>query len=73
MQLANYLFFATRCEPALAFYESCGLGRVVQIVRYGDGGLPVGNETMRGKVMHARFEGPGVALLRLRLMLPAGR
>jgi PhnB protein len=49
IQLANYLFFTTMCEPALAFYERCGLGRVVELRRRGD-----------GKVMHARFEGPGV-------------
>jgi len=60
MQLANYLFFTTACEPALAFYTACGLGRVTELVRHGEGGLPVHDEAMRGKVMHARFEGPGV-------------
>jgi PhnB protein len=60
MQLANYLFFTTTCEPALAFYGECGLGRVTLLARHGDGGMPVANETMRGKVMHARFEGPGI-------------
>jgi PhnB protein len=60
MQLSNYLFFTTACEPALAFYGECGLGRVTLLVRHGDGGLPVHNEAMRGKVMHAKFEGPGV-------------
>ena len=61
MQLANYLFFTTTCEPALAFYSECGLGRVTLLVRHGERGLPVHNEAMRGKVMHAKFEGPGVA------------
>jgi PhnB protein len=61
MQLSNYLFFTTNCEPALAFYSECGLGRVTLLMRHGDGGLPVHNEAMRGKVMHAKFEGPGVA------------
>lgn len=61
MQLSNYLFFTTTCEPALAFYSECGLGRVTLLVRHGDRGLPVANETMRGKVMHSRFEGPGIA------------
>ena len=60
MQLSNYLFFTTTCEDALAFYAECGLGRVVDILRYGDNGLPAKNEAMRGKIMHAKFEGPGV-------------
>jgi PhnB protein len=60
LQLANYLFFTTHCEDALAFYAECGLGRVTELKRHGDKGLPVSNETLRGKVMHARFEGPGV-------------
>lgn len=60
MQLANYLFFTTACEPALAFYTACGLGRVTELVRHGEGGGPVHDAAMRGKVMHARFEGPGV-------------
>ena len=53
MQLTHYLFFTTQCEPALAHYTRCGLGRVVELVRHADGAL-------RGKVQHARFEGPGV-------------
>jgi len=61
MQLSNYLFFTTTCEPALAFYSECGLGRVTLLVRHGDAGMPVASEAMRGKVMHAKFEGPGVA------------
>ena len=60
MQLSNYLFFTTNCEPALAFYSECGLGRVTLMTRHGERGLPVHNEAMRGKIMHARFEGPGV-------------
>lgn len=60
MQLSNYLFFTTQCEPALAFYAACGLGRVTEMVRHGDGGMPVHDEAMRGKVMHSKFEGPGV-------------
>jgi len=60
MQLSNCLFFTTTCEQALAFHETCGLGRVVELHRYGEGGTPVGNEAMRGRVMHAKFEGPGL-------------
>jgi PhnB protein len=60
MQLSNYLFFTTTCEQALEFYTQCGLGRVVEAMRYGAHGMPVSNEAMRGKIMHAKFEGPGV-------------
>ena len=60
MQLSNYLFFTTHCEAALAFYEECDFGRAAIIARYGDNGMPVRNEAMRGKVMHAQFTGPGV-------------
>ncbi|MBP2557326.1 PhnB protein [Neorhizobium galegae] len=60
MQLANYLFFTTQCEAALDFYAECGLGRVTTLKRHGDYGMPLASETMRGKIMHARFEGPGL-------------
>jgi PhnB protein len=60
MQLFNYLFFTTSCEEALAFYTDCGLGHVTEILRYGTKGMPVPTEEMRGRIMHARFEGPGV-------------
>ncbi|EJC84247.1 hypothetical protein Rleg4DRAFT_6053 [Rhizobium leguminosarum bv. trifolii WSM2297] len=60
MQLANYLFFTTQCDAALAFYTECGLGRITTLMRHGDHGIPLASEGMKGKVMHARFEGPGV-------------
>jgi PhnB protein len=60
MQLSNYLFFTTTCEQALAFYAACGLGEVVEIVRYGADGTPTPIAAMQGRVMHAKFEGPGV-------------
>ena len=60
MQLSNYLFFTTACEQALDFYTRCGLGKVVEVLRYGAGDMPLTNESMRGKIMHARFEGRGV-------------
>src|SRR4051812_33678385 len=60
MNLSNYLFFTTTCERALDFYTECGLGRVVSAVRHGDNGMPVRTESMRGKIMHSLFEGPGV-------------
>jgi PhnB protein len=58
--VSNYLFFTTTCEQALAFYTRCGLGKVTQMMRYGVDGMPAPTEAMRGKIMHARFEGPGV-------------
>jgi PhnB protein len=60
LQLSNYLFFTTDCEQALDFYSRCGLGQIVELLRHGADGLPINNEAMRGKIMHARFEGPGV-------------
>lgn len=60
MQLSNYLFFTTTCDQALDFYAQCGLGQVVEVLRYGVDGMPVRNEAMRGKVMHAKFQGPGL-------------
>ncbi|PDT24934.1 VOC family protein [Rhizobium hidalgonense] len=60
MQLANYLFFTTQCEAALAFYTECGLGRTTILMRHGDHGIPLASEEMKSKVMHARFEGPGI-------------
>ncbi|HET6159876.1 MAG TPA: hypothetical protein VFE34_16135 [Dongiaceae bacterium] len=59
-QLSNYLFFTTACEEALLFYTRCGLGRIIEVKRHGADGMPVSSEAMRGKIMHARFEGPGV-------------
>jgi PhnB protein len=60
VQLYQYLFFTTQCEEALAFYAECGIGTVESVVRYGDGGASVAHEAMRGKIMHAKFTGPGV-------------
>jgi PhnB protein len=60
MHLSNYLFFTNACEEALNFYAKCGLGAVVTAVRHGDNGMQVRTESMRGKIMHAKFEGPGV-------------
>jgi PhnB protein len=61
MRLSNYLFFTTTCERALAFYARCGLGQVIEMKRYDADGVPAPTPAMRGKVMHARFEGPGVS------------
>jgi PhnB protein len=60
MRLSPSLFFTTNCEPALAFYQRCGLGQPTILLRWGQDGMPVRTEAMRGKVLHARFEGPGV-------------
>ena len=59
MQLSNYLFFTTTCEEALAFYTRCGLGKVTVMKRWGTDGTPP-TAAMRGKIMHACFEGPGI-------------
>jgi PhnB protein len=60
MQLSNYLFFTTTCEQALAFYTACGLGKVAEMMRYGENGMEAQTAAMHGKIMHAKFEGPGV-------------
>jgi PhnB protein len=60
MKLSNYFFFTTNCEQALNFYTECGLGKANDILRYGENGMPCENETMRGKIMHAKFEGDGI-------------
>ena len=62
MQLSPYLFFTTTCEQALDFYARCGIGRIVETetLRHGENGMPVRSEAMRGKIMHAKFEGPAV-------------
>src|SRR5262245_37875055 len=60
LQLSNYLFFTTDCEQALAYYTACGLGQVTELKRHGADGMPVATEAMRGRILHARFEGPGV-------------
>ena len=33
---------------------------MTNVMRHGDGGLPVLDEALRGKIMHAHFEGPGI-------------
>ena len=63
MKLSNYLFFTTRCKQALDFYTECGLGRATSITHHGDNSVYARRESMRGKVMHAQFEGPGVCFL----------
>lgn len=56
MHLSPDMFFTTGCEPALAFYTRCGLGRVTDLLRHGDRGMPTPTEAMRGGSLHARFE-----------------
>ena len=60
MQLSNYLFFTVQCEEALSFYTACGLGRVTALLRHGEGDVPLHDEGWRGRILHARFEGPGI-------------
>jgi PhnB protein len=60
MRLSPSLFFTTTCEQALSFYEGCGLGKATILLRWGQNGMPVRTEAMRGKVLLAQFKGPGV-------------
>jgi PhnB protein len=60
MKLSPYLFFTTKCEDALTYYQSCGIGKMTVLLRYGDNGMSVRTESFRGKIMHSRFEGPGI-------------
>ncbi|KAI9034688.1 Glyoxalase/Bleomycin resistance protein/Dihydroxybiphenyl dioxygenase [Hyaloraphidium curvatum] len=62
VRASPYLLFADGCEAALSSYAAHGLGRVTSLVRHGEGGLPLPNPAMRGKVAHALFEGPGIML-----------
>lgn len=62
MRASSYLLFADGCERALAAYAALGLGQVTVLVRHGDPGLPLPNPAMRGKVMHACLQGPGLRL-----------
>ena len=63
MQLSAYLNFDGKCEEALRFYESAGLGRVTDLRRY-EGSPIAGNVPAEklNKIMHAYLEGPGVSL-----------
>jgi PhnB protein len=54
LKMAHYLFFTSECEQALELYARCGLGQIVEVKRHEAG-------AMRGKIMHAKFEGPGVS------------
>ena len=55
MLLSNYLFFTDACEEALRFYEACGLGRIVEMVRYGADSMPPKSEAMRGRAQDELF------------------
>ena len=58
MQLANYLFFTTSLRSGARFLHPLRTGQ-----SHGRKTLrrsPRPTEAMRGKIMHARFEGPGV-------------
>ena len=61
IQMAPYLYFTGACESALTFYARCGLGEVREMRRYAD--TPIVSrlgEDWRDKVLHSRFEGPGL-------------
>jgi PhnB protein len=63
MQLSACVCFDGVCEEALRFYEQCGLGRIVDLLRFE--GSPMAQympADRRRRVMHAYLEGPGVGL-----------
>jgi PhnB protein len=64
MSLTPYLFFDGRCEEALRFYESCGLGKIDRLMRYSDAPAGAAGTTPPGNsVFHAKFKGAGFVLL----------
>ena len=60
MQLANYLFFTTQCEPALEFYARCGLGRFTVVARHAAGPLQ-GKSPKNAPAPFNAYSGAGVA------------
>ncbi len=61
MRMTPYLYFKGACADALAFYADSGLGKVVDLRRYG--GTPMearDGGAWRDKVLHALFEGEGI-------------
>jgi PhnB protein len=74
MRLSAYVCFDGVCEEALRFYEQCGLGRIVDLLRFE--GSPMAQympADCRSKVMHAHFEGPGVSLHASDVMQASGK
>ncbi len=57
-QFTTCLMFHSGCEPALAFYEQMGLGRAVEVRRFGDPGASPIKPGYAGTISMARFEGP---------------
>ena len=49
--LTPYLFFNGNCEQALQFYADCFGGKIVNLMRMGDGPVPV-PESQKNRVMH---------------------
>ncbi|TAM62291.1 VOC family protein [bacterium] len=63
MQLTPYIFFYGRCEEALQFYRSV-LGGSYELTRNTE--LPseyAVDPASANKIMHAKFEAPGVAFM----------
>ena len=75
MQLSPYLFFTTTCEQRSELHAQCGLGRIVgtETLRHGENGMPVRTEAMRGKIMHAKFEGAKTCSSSLRTTMMRSR
>lgn len=62
MRITPYLYFTGSCEAALQFYEQCGIGKIITLMRYEGTALAKVDPRWREKVMHSVFEGPGVRL-----------
>ena len=65
MQIETYLTFNGQCEEALNFYQQALGGRIAALMRYE--GTPMDGKELpadwKKKVMHARFEVEGAALM----------
>lgn len=63
MQTTPYLYFQGQCEAALQFYAACGLGEMSEVMRYeGSPAADMAGPAWAEKIMHCRFQGPGLLL-----------
>jgi PhnB protein len=69
MRLSPSLFFTTNCESALAFYQQCGLGQPTILLRWGQNGMPVRTEAMRGRCCMRGSKAPACCFMPLTMMM----
>ncbi len=63
MQTTPYLYFRGNCEAALQFYAACGLGAMSEAMRFeGSPAAAHAGPAWADKILHCRFEGPGLLL-----------